>query len=107
MQTRTEEFVEGIFALAASDTEADEKQRVAATRVHEFEEWLANVHKDDIGSASLVENGMSRLLDRVSLELGKDYPEPIMAVLLAVKHALEDTVSTGHQGAIPSGRRYD
>ena len=32
MQTRTEEFVEGIFALAASDVEADEKQRAAVTR---------------------------------------------------------------------------
>jgi hypothetical protein len=42
MQTRTEEFVEGIFALAASDAEANEKQRVAVTRVHEFEDWLVN-----------------------------------------------------------------
>ena len=81
MQTRTEEFVEGIFALAASDAEANEKQRVAVTRVREFEDWLVNVHKDDIGSTSLVANGMSRLLDRVSLELRKGYPEPVLSLL--------------------------
>ena len=105
MQTRTEEFVEGIFALAASDAEADEKQRVAVTRVHEFEDWLVNVHKDDIGSASLVANGMSRLLDRVSLELRKGYPEPVLSLLQAVKHEMEDTASTGRRGATPSLHR--
>ncbi len=105
MQTRTEEFVEGIFALAASDAEADEKQRVAVTRVHEFEDWLVNVHKDDIGSASLVANGMSRLLDRVSLELRKGYPEPVLSLLQAVKHEMEDTASTGCRGATPSLHR--
>ena len=105
MQTRTEEFVEGIFALAASDAEADEKQRAAVTRVHEFEDWLVNVHKDDIGSTSLVANGMSRLLDRVSLELRKGYPEPVLSLLHAVKHEMEDTASTDRRGATPSLHR--
>ena len=98
MQTRTEEFVEGIFALAASDAEAAEKQRAAVTRVHEFEDWLVDVHKDDIGSASLIANGMNRLLDRVSLELRKDHPEPVLSLLHAVKHEMEDAASTGRRG---------
>jgi len=106
MQTRTEEFVEGIFVLVASDAEANEKQRVAVTRVHEFEDWLVNVHKDDIGSASLVANGMSRLLDRVSLELRKGYPEPVLSLLHAVKQEMEDTASTDRRGATPSLHRY-